>query len=461
MRDPRAPNSPNLNSYESVNIGRINSTSLYCTAIETWGWNSNFIIDRKQIYRLAMHSLPCNSKTHINDPETGACTHKHMTAKTRGRPQTPICGMAGNPINISNGNKFQIETDFTIKSSNAMALRRYYNSSDGIWRHSFSSHMRLDSNFAYVILADGREIKFKKIKNTSAFMQSNGSILTAIGEHYKYTDIDNESYIFDKHLMLHKQTDKFGDTITLHREGFDLTIQNSYGVTSHLTEDALWQPIRFKSDNLTIDYTYNSNQLTSVTKRYPSTISTRKYTYKDGPSKQPLLTSIIDERGIEFARWDYDNLGRAIKSEHANGAGRTLISYFDDGNFVEITNELGKITNYQFTNIEGTRLISAINGEPSLNCPSSNSTFTYTAGGQLSSHINAEGLRTEFEHNERGLETRRTEASGTLASRITVTEWHPLHTLPTKVITTNKITLYEYDEHGRQISKTITPNKLP
>ena len=461
MRDPQAPNSPNLNSYENISIGRINSTRLYCAAIETWGWNNNIIIDRKKYYTLSLHSLPCTSKALINDPYTGACTHKHMTAKTKGRPQTPICGIAGNPINISNGNKFQTETDFTIKSSGAMTFKRHYNSSDGIWRHSFSSHMRLDSIFAYVILADGREIQFKKVKNTHTFMQSNEGTLTANGEYYKYTSINNESYIFDKDLMLHKQTDKFGETITLHREGFDLTIQNTNGVTFQLTEDALWQPIRFKSENLIIDYTYDSNQLTTVTKRYPSTISTRKYFYKDGPSKQPLLTSIIDERGIEFARWEYDNLGRAIKSEHANGAGRTLISYFGDGDSAEITNELGRVTKYEFINIDGTRHISAINGEPSLNCPSSNSTFTYTTGGQLSSHVNAEGILTEFKYNERGLEIRRTEASGTLAPRTTVTEWHPIHPLPTKVITTNKTTSYEYDERGRQTRKTITPNKLP
>ncbi|WP_223282466.1 DUF6531 domain-containing protein [Pseudomonas amygdali] len=46
--------------------------------------------------------------------------------------------LAGNPINFTYGNKIQDETDFESKT---MKISRFYNSSDGLWRHNFSTYL--------------------------------------------------------------------------------------------------------------------------------------------------------------------------------------------------------------------------------------------------------------------------------------------------------------------------------
>ncbi len=67
--------------------------------------------------------------------------------------------------------------------------------------------------------------------------------------------------------------------------------------------------------------------------------------------------------------------------------------------------------------IQGIKRIVAIEGEPSPNCPSSNSTFTYDERGLLSSKRDNNGNLTTYQYNVRGLETSRTEAAGTAQAR--------------------------------------------
>ena len=56
--------------------------------------------------------------------------------------------------------------------------------------------------------------------------------------------------------------------------------------------------------------------------------------------------------------------------------------------------------------IQGIKRIVAIEGEPSPNCPSSNSTFTYDDQGLLTSKRDNNGNLTTYQYNARGLETR-------------------------------------------------------
>ena len=72
-----------------------------------------------------------------------------------------------------------------------------------------------------------------------------------------------------------------------------------------------------------------------------------------------------------------------------------------------------KQATYRFQVIQGIKRIVAIEGEPSPNCPSSNSTFTYDDQGLLTSKRDNNGNLTTYQYNARGLETSRTEAAGT------------------------------------------------
>src|SRR5690606_13275096 len=128
----------------------------------------------------------------------------------------------------------------------------------------------------------------------------------------------------------------------------------------------------------------------------------RQFHYEDSRNNA-LLTGITDERGVRYATWSYDDKGRAISSEHADGAERVTVTYNSDGT-VSVTNELGKVAKYRFQYIKGVQRIPAIEGAPSANCPNSHSTFVYNARGLVTRKPDNEGHVTTYSYNESGLE---------------------------------------------------------
>ena len=212
--------------------------------------------------------------------------------------------------------------------------------------------------------------------------------------------------------------------------------------------------MRLTAGDTQINYSYNAGKrLTSVTRVADGQTTLRQYHYED-PRNNSWLTGITDERGVRYATWAYDDMGRAISSEHADGAERTLVSYNADGSST-VTNELGRKTTYRYQTIAGVKHIRSIDGEPSANCPNSNSTFTYDERGLLKSKTDNKGHLTSYDYNARGLEISRTEASGTPQARTITTEWHPTLFLPTMVTEPDRITRYQYDDQGRQLSRTV------
>ena len=153
---------------------------------------------------------------------------------------------------------------------------------------------------------------------------------------------------------------------------------------------------------ISIEYTYDKEQrLTSVTRTDGQYSTKTQYLYDD-PRNIKLLTGIQDNNNRRFATWTYDDQGRAISSEHANGAEKVTLAYNDDGS-TTVTNEYGKQATYRFQVIQGIKRIVAIEGEPSPNCPSSNSTFTYDERGLLTSKRDNNGNLT-YQYNARGLD---------------------------------------------------------
>lgn len=64
--------------------------------------------------------------------------------------------------------------------------------------------------------------------------------------------------------------------------------------------------------------------------------------------------------------------------------------------------------------------------------------------------------RGAYTHNDRGLETSRTEANGTPYSRTIVTEWPPTLFSPVRITEPDRLIQYTYDAQGRELSQTVT-----
>lgn len=393
----------------------------------------------------------CPSDATYN-PTTGGCD----TNEQKGPPQESICSIAGNPINFAIGNKIQSETDYSPVGSSSLIFTRSYNSLDGLWRHNFSTYLRFaGTEYASLVRHDGRESFFTISGTTITPTSSDLGVLTKVGTGWQYVSADNEQFTFDTAGKLTHWSNTQRRGYQLAYVGNEITVTDNLGNSLTLTEDVDRQPLTLTVPSAQVTYGYNADKrLTSVTRTLGGQTTQRQFHY-EVPGKPDLLTGITDERGVRYATWAYDGQGRAISSEHADGADRVSVAYNSDGT-VSVTNELGKVAKYNFQYIKGVRHITVIDGEPSPNCPSSNSIFTYDERGLLKTKTDNKGNLTTYDYNTRGLEISRTEASGTPQARTIATTWHPDWFLPATVTEPDRITEYTYDNQGRQTSQSVT-----
>ncbi|TQL06106.1 YD repeat-containing protein [Pseudomonas sp. SLBN-26] len=245
-----------------------------------------------------------------------------------------------------------------------------------------------------------------------------------------------------------------GDSHTLSYSEYETRVTDDQGNQISYTEDAQGQILSASKNGNTIKYIYDGSRLTEVLYERGGVTQRRQYHY-EAPQDPGLLTGITDERGIRYATWTYDDQGRAISSEHAGGAEKITVAYNADGSST-VTNALGKRTTYRFQTIQGIRRITAIEGEPSANCPNSNATFTYDDRGLVKTRTDNKGHVTTFDYNERGLEVSRTEAYGTPQARTVIREWHPTLFLPVTITEPDRTTRYSYDVQGRLTGQATT-----
>nr|WP_238589636.1 DUF6531 domain-containing protein [Pseudomonas toyotomiensis] len=375
----------------------------------------------------------------------------------KGSPQFCPSPYAGNPINFAVGNKFQSETDYSPASNSTLNLIRSYNSLDGLWRHNFSTYLRFAGTaYASLVRHDGRESFFTISGTTITPTLSGLGVLTKTGTNgWQYVSANNEHFTFNTAGKLTHWSDTQGRSYQLAYSGSEITVTDNLGNSLTLTEDTDRQPLSLTAPSTHITYGYNAEKrLTSVTRTAGGQTTQRQFHY-EVPGKPGLLTGITDELGVRYATWAYDDQSRAISSEHAGGTNRVSVTYSTDGT-VSVTNELGKVAKYGFQYIKGVKRITVIKGEPSPNCPSSNSTFTYDDRGLLKTKTDNKGILTTYDYNERGLEISRTEASGTPHARTITTNWHPDWFLPVTITEPDRITQYTYDNQGRQTSQSVT-----
>jgi YD repeat-containing protein len=275
------------------------------------------------------------------------------------------------------------------------------------------------------------------------------------GTGWTYSSKHNDRYKFGNDgNLLHQKVGN--QELTLTTQGNVTIVTDSHGKTLEIQSTAEGQLAQVKQEDLTVTYHYNSDKiLDTVNKQIGGSSQLRfyQYTLRLGVN---LLKSIKDETGTVFSEWNYDESGRAISSQHTGNTQHVGVIYNPDGS-TTVVNEYGKRSNYRYQYINGVNRITSIEGEPSSNCPSSNSTMAYDNKGQITTHTDARGNVTTYDYNDRGLETSRTEASGTPQARTVITEWHPTLFLKTKVTEPNRITTYQYDAQGRQTGQIVTP----
>lgn len=329
------------------------------------------------------------------------------------------------------------------------------------------------------IVPEGQNIEIYIKPGAIQLVRENGSILSfGLGAGDQYTELNGERgqlvAINNAAPITWRYKAPNGDVEDYNADGKLLSITARNGVKQELFYDATSGLLtRVKdSTNRELLFSYNGNKISSITVDSNKTTTyaynasglitqvtrpdntTRIYHYED--SRFPTyLTGITDERNKRYATWTYDAQGRAIASEHAGGAEKTLLSFNADGS-TTVTNALNKQTIYRFADIAGARRVVKVEGQPTTNCLGANQDYTYTNEGWLASKTDWKGIKTTYQYNTLGQEISRTEAFGTPEARTITTEWHPSLYIKTKVTEPGKETVFSYDANGRLLNQSTS-----
>ena len=393
-----------------------------------------------------------------------------------------------NPISLLTGNKFEAVTDFESAGPGRLAFRRYYNGrsvEEGVlgvgWRTNFERKIVDSGALLYLHRTDGKVV----VATSLAAEKYHGLDIRDTGSGWEVRDPSGTKEVYDSSGVLTAIVDPgdYQQTLSYDANGRLETVIDSFGREIRFTYTALGRLesvtdpngniYRYRYESrfvaLTLPLDDNEDRLVRVelpdaTPWDPSDGPFVQYLYED-PLYPYALTGIIDETGARVATWVYDDQLRAISSEHAPGVGGADgddhfdVDYNDIDNTRTVTNPLGKDTIYRFAPEQGGLKVVAIEGQPSANCPLSNSVLEYNAAGLLERLTDNEGNVTEFGYDPgdgRGLVTTKTEAKGTPEQRITTTEWDADFPFPTKIIEPRRTTDLVYNAAGRVISRTVT-----
>ncbi|HTT40132.1 MAG TPA: DUF6531 domain-containing protein, partial [Burkholderiales bacterium] len=391
-------------------------------------------------------------------------------------PNRPNRCDPGNPINAATGNKYQIETDYVGAGVHPLIFQRYYNSATGFstgvigahWRHSYERSIIWRGNTAVVMRPDGKQYVFRQSGPDWVGDPDVMDSLSRTDSSWTYTTApSNEVETYDASGQLMSISDRAGITQRLDRDPHGRLLSVTHLLTGArlvFVYDSLGD-IAAISDPAgnTFTYAYEDSDLTSVT--YPGNMPApadppvRTYIYNEpqntsGLNRPHYLTGIIDEKGSRFATYQYDIQGRGISTQHAGGAGAYTIAYNSDGTS-SVTDPLSKTRTYTFQTLFQVPRDTGLD-QPCLTCGMASAT-AYDGNGFLSSATNFNHVTTTYSHNARGLEVRRTEASGTTLARSISTAWHPSFRLPVQIAGPQRITTFSYDDRGTLTSKTIQP----
>jgi YD repeat-containing protein len=167
------------------------------------------------------------------------------------------------------------------------------------------------------------------------------------------------------------------------------------------------------------------------------------------------LTGITDEKGLRYATYQYNFMGKAISTEHANGVERYQVSFPNPYFSSTVIDPLGTSRNYNFETIFGTTRSTSLSQPGGSGNGQATNTNAYDVNGNVTSSTDFNGVVTTYTYDlARNLETKRVEASGTPAAKTISTTWHPTYRLPLKIAEPSRITTYTHDASGNVLTKT-------
>ncbi|MBN1378392.1 MAG: RHS domain-containing protein, partial [Gammaproteobacteria bacterium] len=395
----------------------------------------------------------------------------------------------GNPMDFTNGIKYQTEVDYRSSGPHPLTVERVYSSRivgyagtsvNKNWRFNFELHLdatqSLSDNRIVLIRPDQSVLFFSKdsggnwVADSDTRLQITGVTASGGQTGWQITDRYDTVERYDITGQLQSIQYKDGYTQNYTYQDTILTISDSFNrtLTVEFDADGVVQSFTDPAGQL-YTYEYNSNGLLQSVVFPDDTPSDdtdnpqRIYHYEYLTYRQ-FLTGITDERGVRYVTWQYSQT-KAIVSKNPDDVNKARVTY-NSSTQSTVTNALGKETTYYYQDLNGTQKVVNVEGQPSSNCAGANKSYTYDANGNIDTKTDWNGNITDYNHNARGLIESKIEAVGTDEARTTTTQWHATLHLPTQIIEPGKTTTYVYDDAngtGNLLSQTetdttVTPN---
>lgn len=322
----------------------------------------------------------------------------------------------GNPINVTNGNKYEREEDLSpLPGKLGMEFVRHYNSQTTYqgaigygWSHSYDVQFNVvDDHHITLRQADGRVLYFEKQKSGDYIaQQAADGHLKKVSEGYDWKWFSGRTLQFTEKGQLQRIVSATGQVTQLYYtadrklikiiDPQDRRISLAYNNKGYLVE--LTDPGNAK-------YHYVYDQKGNLEKVIYPDKSTRVYHYEDQYDPHNL-TGLTDQRGIRFATWRYDDQDRAILSTHANGVQKVTLK-FEKGKTL-VTNSKGVTSTYTIGMVNHVPVVERVDGPGCSSCGTGDIEYVYNNHVQIRRILTQDGKDT----------INRYDASGRIVSQI-------------------------------------------
>lgn len=372
----------NIQFSASVSLAGVNSTA----AIVNWssdidgslasGYNFNNNVLSEGRHVITVTAI----QNGISDTKTVSLTI-YDRQKNQGDENDGNC-FGGNPINLLTGNKYHEETDFSTATELPLYLNRSYNSTSGEagafgygWSSNIDEHVEHNASAmqAVVIGESGGAQRFDLVNGAWVDESSSRGRLEQLTSSWRYTLYDGtvKTYNASGKILSVQKISGLSLAFTYDTNGRLQAVANEFGHTLNFTYNAEGYIDQFTDpDGRVYRYTYSNGNLEYVI--YPdTTVSStdnprKRYIYENADFPH-ALTGIVDEEGIRYATWAYDQYGRANFSKHGLNDEQFTVTYNVDGT-TTTTNALGKKTTYEYSSVKGILKVSEVTGHQSTHC---------------------------------------------------------------------------------------------
>jgi YD repeat-containing protein len=399
---------------------------------------------------------------------------------------SPGTGM-GNPIDCASGQKVQIDTDYQGAGADPLHYTRVYQSppSDAPANEPTTGLPWLNAGqpaFSRQTLSDGAQLGiFTLGHQVKRVLFSGGGGTWSANPYMDTIGMDSATgggggvAYNGKVYRLNasgqtRATEKNGVQryfYSYNDDGLVRKIRNRFGAFLRFAYNADNRLVRLTDQaGSTIRYTYDSHgNLRQVI--YPDTTPDelsdnprKRYRYENADFPYHL-TGIIDESGQQFARFEYDENGRGILSEHAEGAERVAISYPEAGQamvrfYRDSHTEAYREEVYTYGKFRGAYRLTSRTIQVCDDCALGTETWTYDFKGLLYHHEDMGGQVTTYSYDEDGRKLSETVAQGTDLARTTHYTWDNALDKIETITTDARVTRFTYDANGLLQSKTVT-----